>query len=740
MEERVSDVSAVRVRALDGVRPHAEFHPAPQADFFLPVLAPDRFQRRLALAVLAVSLVVFALAAPFAKVQLADVPAFLPAYQSALVTSDFVTAVLLFGQFRILRGYALLVLASGYVFSACMAVFHALSFPGLFTRAGLLGGDSETTAWIYFLWHAAFPLFVGAYAVLKTGAAVRRPATNGAAHLQIALGIAAALALACALALAAPHVSAVLPSIMNGDLDAHPKVIVAAATCLLSVLALATLWRRRPHSVLDLWVMVVLTAWIFDISLAAVLNHGRYDVGWYAGRVYGLLAATAVLAVLLLENGALHARLAEHRERERRRAEHALARHVERLTLLHRIDRAILAGEPSQSLIETAIRPLRVLLDAAYAVVMIFDSENRELTWCAADSRDGAPAAANAGAWIRAIGDVGALCDGEPRVIDARTLPAGPDRDALLACGARVYRIVPLIASGELIGALGIGGADGGFSSEDAAIAHESGAQLAIALEHGRLFERIKRQSEELELRVRLRTADLEAVNKELESFSYSVSHDLRSPLRAVDGYSRILEEDHADKLDGEGRRVLQVIRESSRKMSTLIDDLLALSRLGRTPLAATDIDMNALVSEALDEVTAADPTQRTRVVLSDLPRARGDPALLKQVWINLLSNALKYSGRRQTPRVEVSGRVNGGDIVYRTSDNGSGFDMRYYDKLFGVFQRLHSQDEYPGTGVGLAIVHRVVSRHSGRVWAESRVDEGATFYFALPRHEEPRS
>ncbi len=227
--------------------------------------------------------------------------------------------------------------------------------------------------------------------------------------------------------------------------------------------------------------------------------------------------------------------------------------------------------------------------------------------------------------------------------------------------------------------------------------------------------------------------AKLEDANQELESFSYSVSHDLRAPLRAIDGFSLMLEEDQAAGLDDEGKRIIRVIRDSTRKMGQLIDDLLAFSRLGRKPISVARVDIAKLVGEVLEEVQAA-AARRASVAVGPLPAAYADAALLRQVWINLLSNAVKFSGKRDEPRVEVSAYDDGADTVYCVKDNGAGFDMRYHDRLFGVFQRLHGDEEFGGTGVGLAIVRRVVTRHGGRVWAEGRVDEGAAFYFALPK------
>jgi signal transduction histidine kinase len=227
--------------------------------------------------------------------------------------------------------------------------------------------------------------------------------------------------------------------------------------------------------------------------------------------------------------------------------------------------------------------------------------------------------------------------------------------------------------------------------------------------------------------------AKLEDANQELESFSYSVSHDLRAPLRAIGGFSRMLEEDQAAGLDDEGKRLVRVIQDNTRKMGQLIDDLLAFSRLGRKPISTAQIDTGKLVGEVLEEVQAA-AERRAKVVVGPLPSAYADATLIKQVWINLLSNAVKFSGKRDDPRVEVSSYEDGADTVYCVKDNGAGFDMRYHDRLFGVFQRLHGDEEFSGTGVGLAIVRRVVTRHGGRVWAEGKVNEGATFYFALPK------
>ena len=519
---------------------------------FLSTLPAERGERRLALAAVLASVAVFLAAAPFAKLPLTQIGAFIPIYESALVINDLITAVLLFGQFGILRSRALLVLACGYLLTAFMAVAHALTFPGLFSATGLLGAGPQSTAWLYMLWHGGFPLFVIAYALLK-GGAHDVPATSGreraATGMAIGSSVAAVVVAVCGFALLATAGQDALPPIMQGNQYTPAMIAVVSSVWALSLLALAVLWRRRPHSVLDLWLMVVMCAWIFDIALSAVLNAGRFDLGFYAGRIYGLLAASFVLIVLLLENNALYARLAETHENERRKS------------------------------------------------------------------------------------------------------------------------------------------------------------------------------------------AELMAANKDLDAFSHSVAHDLRSPLRAVDGYARMLEDAYAGGMDAEGRRLLGVVRASSQLMGRLIDALLDFARLGRQPLRTRPVELDDLVNQVIDELRAGCAGRSIEFAVGKLGTAVADPALLKQVLANLLGNAIKFTRDKNPAVVEVGRRKEaetGAASVYYVKDNGAGFDMRYSEKLFGVFQRLHRAEEYEGTGVGLSIVQRVITRHGGRVWADSRPSEGATFYFTL--------
>jgi len=274
---------------------------------FLSTVAPSRRDWLLAATIALLSLLAFVAIAPFAKVQLPVVPAFIPAYESALLINDLITAILLFGQFGILRSRALLVLAGGYLFSGLMAVPHALTFPGVFAPQGLLGAGTQTTAWIYISWHNLFPLVVIAYALLKQGQRVIAAESARAAIIGTAL---AAVCAVTGLTLAAILAEPVLPPIMSGIHYAPMAVFSLAMAGTVSLLSLVVLWIRRPHTLLDVWMMVVMCAWLFDVGLSSAFNNGRYDLGFYAGRIYVMLGASFVLAVMLVETTRLYARLA----------------------------------------------------------------------------------------------------------------------------------------------------------------------------------------------------------------------------------------------------------------------------------------------------------------------------------------------------------------------------------------------------------------------------------------------
>ncbi|MBA3074733.1 MAG: PAS domain-containing protein [Anaerolineae bacterium] len=262
-------------------------------------------------------------------------------------------------------------------------------------------------------------------------------------------------------------------------------------------------------------------------------------------------------------------------------------------------------------------------------------------------------------------------------------------------------------------------------------------ALLTIVEDQKLALEEIKLLNKTLDDRVHQRTAQLKATNEELESFAYSISHDLRAPLRAIDGYSRILEQDYTHMLDVEGVRLLNIVRSSTKGLDRLITDLLSLSRVGRSDLKLETLDMKSMVDSIYQDLIKTETQEKIYFTVHELPSGYGDSTLINLVWKNLISNAIKYSLPKEHIVIEIFGTSDSEKCTYSIKDNGVGFNPDYKEKLFGLFQRLHKASDFEGTGAGLAIVHRIVTRHNGKVWGNGEVDVGAEFSFTLPKKSE---
>jgi signal transduction histidine kinase len=380
---------------------------------------------------------------------------------------------------------------------------------------------------------------------------------------------------------------------------------------------------------------------------------------------------------------------------KRQQAEATMHRQAERLQNIHKTDQAILqALESPEAIVKIAIQNLRHLLYCQRISVGIFDFAKKEVKVFMSEGNSETIAQTGKVLKEDTYGNLNILRQGRTEVVEdvskVTTLPAVIQ--LLDMAGSQSFINVPLFSALNLYGALNIGWENPkSITPEEIGIAGEVAAQITLAIERASLLQETKRYALELELRISQRTAQLEAANKELESFAYSVSHDLRAPLRAVDGYIRILVEDYASRLDAEGNRVCTIISESARDMGKLIDDLLAFSRVGRTDMQSATIDMATMAKSIFFELTTPDDRERIDFHVDPLPASAGDPTLMRQVWKNLLSNAVKFSSKTERAVIEVRGEQHGVEIVYSVRDNGAGFDMQYANKLFGVFQRLHS-------------------------------------------------
>jgi PAS domain S-box-containing protein len=440
-------------------------------------------------------------------------------------------------------------------------------------------------------------------------------------------------------------------------------------------------------------------------------------------------------ANIYAESGELQATIAQGQDiTERKSAEDELALYARRLTIVNLLDRVVTSGLDIEQVYDRFVENLRELAPIDRTSVVLLD-ESRE-HWTVAMMWSGNELIIGKGEWRDVKGSaIEWLVNQKLPLVEGEIGEKGDwtESEPLLREGIRSRVLLPLITMGEVTGVLDLASRKpAAYGEKDLDILMHLSDQFSLALQNSRLYNLVKKQSSDLEVKVEERTAQLLAANKELEAFSYSVSHDLRAPLRAVDGFSRILQEEHNAELSPDAQHYLDLVRSNAVQMSKLIDDLLTFSRTSRQPLAKRLVNPAKVVEQVLEELHGELQGRNVEVIVGDLPHCQADPAMLERIFFNLLSNAVKFTRKREVAHIDIGSINNEGKTAYFVKDNGVGFDMNYSDKLFGVFSRLHSESDYEGTGVGLALVARIVHRHGGSVWAEAEVDKGATFYFTL--------
>jgi PAS domain S-box-containing protein len=711
--------------------------PLPHDDFAMSTSAPEAAagpreadlssafagprERQVALAVVLLSACAFVAAVPFARVALPPVPAFIPSYEAALAINDLITALLLFGQLAQQRSRALLALACGYLFDALIIIPHALTFPGLFTPSGLLGAGSQTTAWLYMFWHGGFPIFVIAYAVLRESGASADPATRRDRRATLG-AIAATIVVVVAATLLATAGHEMLPGIMAGNHYTPVMAVVVSAVWLLSLGALLLLCRRRSPSVLDLWLRVVMCAWLFDIALSAVLNAGRFDLGFYAGRGYGLLAASFVLAVLLLETNRLHDRLAAARvglETYARELEGRVRARTAELAQSNATLTAEIAErrQAEQELLRTRAF-LNVIIESIPATLVVKEASGRRyvLVNRAAEELLGCSRSEIVG---RTVHDLFPAAEAdEMDADDLRVLSSGIPREATEQTvttrkqGARLVRtrIVPVLGEdGRPKFVLGIG--------EDVTQRRQTEAQLHHAQK-------------------------MEAIG----NLTGGMAHDFNNTLAAVVG--------NLDLLRGLTRgnasidELVVEALDAALRGAELTRQLLAFAR--RQPLKPTRIDVNKLIEDTskLLARTLGEEIAIAVKLAPDLWPVVADAAQLESAVTNLATNArdampnggrltIGSSNRRlDEDYASLHPEVLPGDFaMIEVSDSGTGIPPEVASRIFEPF--FTTKGAGKGTGLGLSMVFGFIKQSGGHVSVYSEPGHGTTFRLYLPRARE---
>jgi len=469
------------------------------------------------------------------------------------------------------------------------------------------------------------------------------------------------------------------------------------------------------------------------------LSVQRYELDAYTEEHLKLVEAVAIQVAIAIENARLFTNL-QHELAERKQAEELtrkvnleLQRRLKELYALNAVSQAGASAKDENELLESVVETLYRSLYPDIVGVAFWDERERILRTHPSANR-GLPTSLDQSQMTArlhegVVGEVAATR--QPYRVKDTTDPHYLSIDPFI----RSELCVPILAGEKFLGVLDIESRQpDAFSDADENLLVTVAGQLAAALERLRAEQQLRSLNADLEQRVSERTAQLEAANKELESFSYSVSHDLRAPLRAVNGFAKILKEDFSAEMSPVARGFLVKIIDSGGKMGQLIDELLDFSRIGRKPISRQPVDLDEIVRDVVESLAPEIAGRQIEWLIPALPPVSADPLLLRQVYANLVGNAVKYTGKREAARIEVGSLAQNGETIYFVRDNGAGFDMQYADKLFGVFQRLHRDDEFEGVGIGLAIVRRIIERHGGRIWAEAAVDQGATFYFNLEK------
>jgi PAS domain S-box-containing protein len=425
---------------------------------------------------------------------------------------------------------------------------------------------------------------------------------------------------------------------------------------------------------------------------------------------------------------------------ERQQAEEALQQYAERLKILREIDRAILAAQSPEAIAQAALDRIYTLIPCWRAGISLFDWQTQQGIVFASVGRSTPrfPVGTRLSLEEYGMQDLAMLQTGQAYAVEdvQRLVPPPATVHAMQAEGVRSYVRIPLIVQGELIGALNLwNDQSGAFTADYVDIAREVADQLAIGIQQARLHEQVQRHAADLEVRVAERTAQLRDINAELESFSYSVSHDLRTPLRAMQGFGQAILEDYADRLDPLGRDYAQRIVAAAQRMNTMIEDLLACSRLSRVDLQLQPVDLRSVVADVLTQLEAELQAREAQVsVQGELPQVVGHPAVMHQVVANLLTNAVKFVASGVKPAVRVWSEVRDEWVHLWVEDNGIGIAPEHQERIFRVFERLHASQTYAGTGIGLAIVSKAIERMGGRVGVESEAGHGSRFWIELAR------